>query len=79
MLYLCPMCSRVSRGLTPDEAEVKICARCSTDHLALVRLYNQILRRYPALKNRNIVQVFQGLWEKHESTHGVDESTECHR
>ena len=57
--YLCPLCVHVERA-----DAVSICSRCEREHRELVRLYTEIVSRYPKLKSRTIAEVFRAMWEK---------------
>jgi hypothetical protein len=42
----------------------EICERCARDHIELVKLYNEIVRRRPELRIRTVPEVFRILANK---------------
>jgi hypothetical protein len=40
-----------------------ICHNCAPDHLAIVKLYNEIVRERPWTKDMTIDVLFRNLWE----------------
>jgi recombinational DNA repair protein (RecF pathway) len=63
--YCCALCDR----LTQDDRCSKqfgkmICPQCSSDHIELVELYNEIIRARPQYKNYTAPQLFRIMWER---------------
>ena len=57
--YHCPLCER-----SQSEGPVTICHRCETDHQALLLVYHEMIRKWPALQRLPIDKAFHQMLKR---------------
>lgn len=53
---LCRLCAQMKPAYQP------VCKACHDDHEAFLKLYEEIIRTYPKMRDFTPLEVFQRLW-----------------